>query len=105
MTAQEHVDRFNAAVRSGDFTAFAATFHPDAVMTFVGPPVGPFVGREAIAAGYAAQPPTDTMTILSVRRDSGAEVVGFRWDHGGTGTMTIRRAADGLITALTVAFA
>jgi hypothetical protein len=24
--------------------------------------------------------------------------------HGGTGTMTIRRAADGLITALTVAF-
>jgi steroid delta-isomerase len=52
--AEEHVASFNAAVVSGDFTELVHRFHPDAVLTFVGPPVGPFAGREAIAAAYAA---------------------------------------------------
>jgi hypothetical protein len=54
-----HVRRFNAAVRSNDFSRKVAGFTPDAEMAFEGVPVGPFVGREAIAEAYAtSRPPT-----------------------------------------------
>lgn len=46
---EAHVALFNAAVRSGDWSAFVATFAPDATMGFVGVPAGPFRGRDAIA--------------------------------------------------------
>jgi steroid delta-isomerase len=101
--AEEHVASFNAAVRTGDFTSFMRLFHPDAVMTFVGPPAGPFAGRDTIAEAYAAQPPDDTMEILSVSTQEAAEVIAFRWSRGGTGTMRIHRR-DGLIISLTVTF-
>jgi len=103
VTAEAHVASFNAAVLSGDFTAFVRRFAPDAVMTFVGPPVGPYTGRDAIAAAYAAQPPDDTMEIVSARAEGDAEVIAFRWSRGGTGTMRIRRRA-GLIAELAVVF-
>jgi steroid Delta-isomerase len=101
--AREHVARFNAAVLSGDWPAFIATFHPDAVMDFIGPPAGPFHGRAAIADAYAANPPGDTMTIRGVTHDGPTEIVTFAWSRGGTGTMAIRRT-DGLITSLIVTF-
>ena len=101
--ARAHIDRFNASVTSGDWTDFVARFHPDAVMRFEGPPVGPFVGREAIVEGYATHPPDDTMRILSVRTDGSLGVVTFAWTRGGTGTIRIHRR-DGLITELAVAF-
>jgi len=97
--AQLHVDRFNEAVATGDWSSFLALFAPDAVMTFDGPPVGPYQGIDAIAEGYATQPPTDTMTI----RDVNGKNVDFAWSRGGTGTMTIERR-DGLITHLAIAF-
>ena len=106
MTDQQsraHVERFNAGVTTGDWTAFLGGFTDDAVMTFEGPPVGPFAGREAIAEGYAAQPPDDTMEITSVRSDGDTDRVAFRWSRGGAGTMTIRRRGE-LIIDLTVAF-
>ena len=103
MTAEEHVAGFNAAVLSGDFTEFVQRFHPDAVMTFVGPPVGPFTGRAEIAAAYAAQPPDDTMEISSVRAEGDAELIAFRWSAGGSGTMRLRRR-DGLVAELTIIF-
>ena len=86
----EHARAFNAAVRSGDFTAFARTFTEDAVMSFTGMPVGPFTGREAIAGAYAVRRPTDTLTVRSVATDGDTDVVRFAWDHGGTGTLTVR---------------
>ena len=64
---ERHVRTFNAAVESGDFAPLVELFAPDARLEFVGVPVGPFEGRDAIAAAYAAQPPTDTMTILDAR--------------------------------------
>ena len=105
MIAEQHVKAFNNAVRSGDFTAFVARFHPDAIMTFVGPPVGPFTGRTEIAAAYAAQPPTDTMEILTARTEQpgGLEVITSRWSNGGTGTMHLHHT-NNQITALTVTF-
>ena len=101
--AQTHVALFNEAVRTGEWSAFLELFAPDAVMSFIGPPVGPYQGREAIAEGYRTRPPTDTMEITGVREDAGAEVVDFTWSRGGTGEMVIRRR-DGLVTHLTIAF-
>ena len=103
--SRAHVDRFNAAVTGGDWPAFVAGFAPDAVMTFVGPPVGPYVGIEAIAEGYATHPPTDTIAVRSVTESAdGGDLVRFRWSSGDTGTMTIHRRTDGLITSLAIVF-
>ncbi len=60
----EHVSRFNAGVRSGDWNAMLELFADDAELEFVGIPVGPFAGREAITAAYAAQPPDDEIVLL-----------------------------------------
>lgn len=60
--ADAHVAAFNDAVRSGSWAAFAGRFAVDATLTFVGPPVGPFVGRAAILAAYL------TITFDSRRR-------------------------------------
>jgi sulfur relay (sulfurtransferase) DsrF/TusC family protein len=42
----------------------ASYFADDAELVFEGIPVGPFVGREAISAAYAAQPPDDEIVLL-----------------------------------------
>lgn len=100
---QEHVALFNDAQRTGDWQRFATTFTEDAVMTFEGVPAGPYHGREAIAAGYEASPPTDTMTVRSVATEGETDVVAFAWDSGGTGTMTLQWRDDQL-AGLRVAF-
>ena len=41
-----------------------AAFSADAEVMFDGIPVGPFVGREAIAEAYRAQPPDDEIVLL-----------------------------------------
>ena len=46
---EEHVERFNAGVRSGDFGPMVAAFAEDAELVFEGYPVGPFSGRDAVA--------------------------------------------------------
>ena len=60
----EHVERFNQGVRTGDFGPMAQAFAEDAELRFVGIPVGPFVGREAVGEAYAAQPPDDEIVLL-----------------------------------------
>jgi len=99
----DHLARFNAAVRAHDFEPFVSTFAPDAVMRFVGVPAGPYSGSAEIAAAYAQQPPTDTMSVMSVETDGDTDVVRFAWDGGGTGTMTVRWRGL-LVEELTVAF-
>ena len=42
----------------------AASFAEDAEVVFEGIPVGPFRGRDEIAAAYAAQPPGDEIVLL-----------------------------------------
>ena len=102
--AARHVAAFNDSVRSGDWADFASRFTPDATMRFVGVPAGPFTGREAIADGYAAQPPSDTLTVTRAASSGDVDQLWFAWDSGtGTGTMTVRWSSA-LISELTVGF-
>jgi uncharacterized protein (TIGR02246 family) len=101
---QRHVDLFNAAVRSGDYSDFLATFADDAVMRFVGVPAGPFRGIGEIAAAYAAQPPSGTITIRSIEEVSPDTArVAVDYDTGGSGSMTVRWR-DGQVVDLEVSF-
>jgi steroid delta-isomerase len=61
---EEHVRRFNQGVRSGEFGPMVAAFTEDAELVFEGIPIGPFIGRRAIAAAYDAQPPDDEIELL-----------------------------------------
>jgi steroid delta-isomerase len=62
---EDHVERFNACVRTGDFGPMVEAFSEDAELIFEGVPVGPFAGCDAIAAAYAAQPPDDEIVLLN----------------------------------------
>jgi len=101
-----HVRRFNDAVRTGDFTEMVAGFAPDAEMSFVGAPVGPFAGREAIAAAYAEQPPDDEIRLLGEPRVEGDTVeTDYAWAAEGTRSgRLILTERDGAIARLVVTF-
>lgn len=102
-----HIETFNAAVRSGDFAPLVALFADDATLEFVSVPVGPFHGRDAIAGAYAAQPPTDTMTVLESRVEADGTVVEpFSWTSDAAARSGEMRLVvdDGRIRRLVVAF-
>jgi steroid Delta-isomerase len=61
---EDHVERFNEGVRTGDFSRMVSAFADEAELVFEGIPVGPFSGRDAIAAAYAEQPPDDEIVLL-----------------------------------------
>jgi steroid delta-isomerase len=62
----DHVIRFNEGVRTGDWQPMLDRFTDDAELVFEGVPVGPFHGRDTIAAAYAEQPPDDQLVTLQV---------------------------------------
>ena len=100
--AHDHVDAFNHAVMTGGWPSFADRFAEDAVLEFVGPPVGPFVGRAAILDAYLENPPDDTIEISGPVVVDGAEfVVPYRWTTTrATGTMrfTVRSSETAHLT-------
>jgi steroid Delta-isomerase len=67
-----YVERFNAGVRSGEWEPMLELLAPNAQLEFVGIPVGPFAGREAIGEAYRAQPPDDELVLLDPRGELGA---------------------------------
>jgi steroid delta-isomerase len=88
---ERHVELFNAAVSSGNYDPFLATFAEDAVMRFDDFPLGPFVGKGAIAEAYATQPPSDTMALIGMQViGTDAVIAAFEWDAGGTGHIFLR---------------
>ena len=99
----QHAAAFNAAVQSGDWRSFAERFTPDATMRFIGVPVGPFVGRAAIAQAYAEQPPSDTLSIRDVDSARAVDAVFFSWSVGGGGTMRLTWEGP-LVAGLDVTF-
>jgi steroid Delta-isomerase len=101
---ERHVELFNDAVGSGNYDAFLATFADDAVMRFDDLPVGPYLGKAAIARAYAEEPPRDTMALIDME-ELGTDGVkaSFEWDAGGTGEMVLRWVDDQVVE-LTIAF-
>jgi hypothetical protein len=57
----------------------AAAFADGAEMEFEGVPVGPFVGRDAIAAAYRDQPPDDEVQIFDAEERDGMIVARYAW--------------------------
>jgi steroid Delta-isomerase len=100
----DHVDAFNHAVTTGDWTTFADRFAEDATMTFTNVPAGPFHGRTAIAEAYRENPPTETMTLVGNTTDGLVDVARFRWATGGTGTMHFTWTPTGVVATLTITF-
>jgi steroid delta-isomerase len=101
---ERHVELFNEAVASGDYSAFLANFADDAVMRFDDVPLGPFVGRAEIAQAYATQPASDTMALIDMEEVGGDGVkASFEWDAGGTGQMFLRWES-GQVVELSIAF-
>jgi steroid delta-isomerase len=76
---EDHVERFNEGVRTGDFAPMLDNFAVGATMAFEGVPVGPFVGRDAIARAYRDQPPDDELDVLDTRHDGDTVVAGYAW--------------------------
>jgi ketosteroid isomerase-like protein len=94
---ERHVELFNEAIRTGDFGPMLAHFTEDAELVFEGVPVGPFVGKKAIAEAYAANPPDDEVDILSVEDSADPIVAHYAWraDEGReSGRMIITPRGD-----------
>jgi steroid delta-isomerase len=99
-----HVAAFNKAVQDGDWERYLDRFTEEEVLEFAGPPVGPFVGRVAIAQAYADTPPDATIEVIAPPSMHGdAIVVRYRWGTGETGSMRMA-SADGLIEHHLVTF-
>jgi steroid delta-isomerase len=76
---RDHVERFNEAVRSGEWGRMLEGFGDDAEMEFRGVPVGPFSGKDAIAAAYREQPPDDELRVLEERERDGRVEARYAW--------------------------
>lgn len=102
----QHVDRFNRAVRSGDWEEMTSYFTDDAELRFEGIPAGPFEGRETITRAYREQPPDDEVRILDAETLADETVAGYAWAadparRAGELRLTER---DGRIARLVVTF-
>jgi hypothetical protein len=99
---EEYVRRHDEGVRKGEFAPLAALFDVNASMLFVGVPLGPFYGRDAIHQAFREQPPSGELQIISL--DEGRDrtvraTFGSGTDREGSLTLTTR---DGLIDQLVI---
>jgi hypothetical protein len=83
-----------------------AGFDDDAEMEFRGVPVGPFHGRDAIAAAYRAQPPDDELRVLGHRERDGRIEARYAWlaEPDVAAGELLLAAEDGLIRKLVITF-
>ena len=76
-------------------------FAAGARMSFEGVPVGPFEGRDAIAAAYRDQPPDDEIEVLDAEeRGDGLVVARYAWaaEPGvAAGELRLRRDCDEIV--------
>jgi hypothetical protein len=91
MQLADYVRDFNRCVHDGDWSRLADWFTVDAVLEFVGPSIGPFVGRSAIAAAYATNPPDDEIELVGQPTVAGEVTTAvYRWaTSGARGSMRL----------------
>lgn len=102
----QHVDRFNRAVRTGEWDEMMAFFADDAELRFEGIPVGPFEGRDAITRAYREQPPDDEVLLVDAEEVGGEAIAGYSWaadPERRAGEMRLTER-DGRIARLVVTF-
>jgi RimJ/RimL family protein N-acetyltransferase len=75
----DYVMVHNECVRTGDWQPLAEWFTEHAQLVFKGVPVGPFEGREAIAAAYDTQPPDDEVVIFGTEENGDEVVARYGW--------------------------
>jgi hypothetical protein len=75
----DYVTVHNECVRTGDWQQLPAWFTEDAQLDFDGLPVGPFNGRDEIAAAYRERPPDDEVVIFDVEEDERTVVARYGW--------------------------
>jgi steroid delta-isomerase len=102
----QHVDRFNRAVRTGEWDEMTSYFTDDAELRFEGVPAGPFEGRDTIAVAYKEMPPDDEVRILDSDQVGDETIAGYAWaadpeTRAGEMRLTER---DGRIARLVVTF-
>ena len=102
----DYVMVHNECVRTGDWQPLADWFTEDAQLAFEGVPVGPFDGREAIAAAYDAQPPDDEVVIFGTEASSDGVVARYGWlrEPGEQAGRMVVTQRDGKIEKLIVTF-
>ena len=103
----QHVDRFNRAVRTGEWDEMTAYFVDDGELRFEGIPVGPFEGRDAITQAYREQPPDDEVLLLDSEQVGDEAIAGYAWaadPERRAGEMRLTER-DGRIARLVVTFA
>jgi RimJ/RimL family protein N-acetyltransferase len=102
----EYIARHNQGVRDQEWGPLAECFADEAVLEFEGAPVGPFAGREAIAAAYELRPPDDEVRILDAEEEGHTVVAGYAWaadPEVQAGTLRLTREGD-TIARLVVTF-
>jgi RimJ/RimL family protein N-acetyltransferase len=102
----DYVMVHNGCVRAGDWEPLADWFTDDAKLVFEGVPVGPFSGRDEIAAAYNLQPPDDEVVILAVEEEGGRLVARYGWvrEPGKEAGRMIVTPRNGKIKRLIVTF-
>ena len=99
----DYVEHFNAGVRSGDWEPMLELVAPNAELEFVGIPVGPFAGREAIGEAYRVQPPDDELVLLETRDEHSAVYAWAGEPSRPAGEMHLEER-DGAITRIRVLY-
>jgi len=102
----DYVMVHNECVGSGDWEPLSDWFIEDAELAFEGVPVGPFKGREAIAAAYDAQPPDDEVVIFGTEENGEEIVARYGWlkEPGKQAGRMLVIPRDGKIQKLIVTF-
>ena len=99
------MDAFNKGVTTGDFSEMIELFAPDVPRRSENIPVGPFEGRDSIAAAYSVNPPTDQILILRTRDDANTILAEFAWSSSPNergGDIEIRPLTQGIAHLLVV---
>lgn len=80
-----------------------ALFADSAEFHFTRVPVGPFIGKEAIAEAFSKQPPSDELVnLLVVKKDKGSIQIRYGWKQSSeVGTLEIT-ALEGKIKEISV---